>query len=251
MNFKKIIQVFVPLLGIELIFMIPAMIWAMIDHDVHVQIAFLKTMIIIAAVALLFWLISKDAENGFYAREGLVTTGGAWIIMSILGCLPFYFSHEIPSFIDALFETVSGFTTTGSSILVNVEEMSRGLLFWRSFTHWLGGMGVLVFLLAIVPLSGKNEGFTLHILRAESPGPSVGKLVPRMKQTATILYLLYLVLTVLDIVFLMLGGMSLFDALCTGFGTAGTGGFGVKADSLAYYSPYIQNVTTVLIWCEL
>lgn len=248
MNFKKIIQVFVPLLGIELIFMIPAMIWAMIDHDVHVQIAFLKTMIIIAAVALLFWLISKDAENGFYAREGLVTTGGAWIIMSILGCLPFYFSHEIPSFIDALFETVSGFTTTGSSILVNVEEMSRGLLFWRSFTHWLGGMGVLVFLLAIVPLSGKNEGFTLHILRAESPGPSVGKLVPRMKQTATILYLLYLVLTVLDIVFLMLGGMSLFDALCTGFGTAGTGGFGVKADSLASYSPYIQNVTTVFMF---
>lgn len=248
MNFKKILQVFVPLLGIEAVFMIPAIIIATFDHDVHVQIAFLKTVIVILIVAILFWVISRDAKDGFYAREGLVTTGLAWIIMSILGCLPFYFAHEIPSFIDALFETVSGFTTTGSSILINVEEMSRGLLYWRSFTHWLGGMGVLVFLLAIVPLSGKNEGFTLHILRAESPGPSVGKLVPRMKKTAMILYWLYLALTALDYFFLRIGGMPWFDSLCTAFGTAGTGGFGIKADSLASYSPYLQNVTTVFMF---
>ena len=173
--------------------------------------------------------------------------GVSWILMSLFGCLPFYLSGEIPSFIDALFEIVSGFTTTGASIVSNVEGLSRAALYWRSFSHWLGGMGVLVFLLAIVPVSGKNEGFTMHLLRAESPGPNVGKLVPKMRQTAAVLYITYLGLTVLNVLFLLIGDMDLFEAVCTAFGTAGTGGFGVKNDSIAGYSPYIQNVCTVFM----
>ena len=160
--------------------------------------------------------------------------------------MPFYISREIPRFIDAFFEIVSGFTTTGASILSDVEALSKGLLYWRSFSHWLGGMGVLVFLLAIGSGS-KEKGFTMHLLRAESPGPDVGKLVPRMRKTAAILYVLYIGLTVLNIVFLLVGKMPLFEAVCTALGTAGTGGFGVKNDSLASYSPYIQNVTTVFM----
>ena len=151
----------------------------------------------------------------------------------------------MPNYIDALFEIVSGFTTTGASILPAVEDVPKGILYWRSFSHWLGGMGVLVFLLAISSSGG--NGFTMHLLRAESPGPNVGKLVPKMKKTATILYLIYILLTVLDVIFLLLGDMPLFEAVCTAFGTVGTGGFGVKNDSIAGYSPYIQNVCTVFM----
>ena len=151
----------------------------------------------------------------------------------------------MPNYIDALFEIVSGFTTTGASILPAVEGLPKGILYWRSFSHWLGGMGVLVFLLAISSSGG--NGFTMHLLRAESPGPNVGKLVPKMKKTATILYLIYILLTVLDVIFLLLGDMPLFEAVCTAFGTVGTGGFGVKNDSIAGYSPYIQNVCTVFM----
>ena len=173
--------------------------------------------------------------------------GISWIVMSVLGCMPFYLSSEIPNYIDALFETVSGFTTTGASILANVEELSKGTLYWRSFTHWLGGMGVLVFVLAIGTVSDRSNGFTMHLLRAESPGPKVGKLVPKMKETAKILYLIYILLTIINVVFLLIGKMPLFDAVCTAFGTAGTGGFGIKSDSIAGYSPYIQNVCTVFM----
>ncbi|MBQ1468242.1 MAG: TrkH family potassium uptake protein [Solobacterium sp.] len=247
MNYKMIGKITAPILCIEVVFMIPALLIAQVNHDQNAVMAFTRTMIITLAVAGCLGLATRNAKKGFYAREGLVTTGLVWIVMSVLGCLPFYFSGEIPSFVDSLFETISGFTTTGSSILTDVEKMSRGLLYWRSFTHWVGGMGVLVFLLAIVPLSGKNEGYTLHILRAESPGPSVGKLVPRMRQTAMILYMLYVILTVLDVLFLCAGGMPLFEAVCTAYGTAGTGGFGVKGDSIAGYSPYLQNVTTVFM----
>lgn len=165
--------------------------------------------------------------------------------MSLLGCLPFFLSDVIPNYIDALFEIVSGFTTTGASILPAVEDVPKGILYWRSFSHWLGGMGVLVFLLAISSTGG--NGFTMHLLRAESPGPNVGKLVPKMRKTATILYLIYILLTVLDVIFLLLGDMPLFEAVCTAFGTVGTGGFGVKNDSMASYSPYIQNVCTVFM----
>jgi len=171
----------------------------------------------------------------------------SWILLSLFGALPFWFSRQIPRYLDAVFETVSGFTTTGASILNDVEAMSRGCLFWRSFTHWIGGMGILVFMLAVIPLSGKNEGFTLHLMRAESPGPSVGKIVPKMRETAKILYLIYIGLTALNVLFLIAGKMPLLDALCTAFGTAGTGGFGVKADSMAGYSAYLQTVTTVFM----
>ena len=247
MNYKMISRIISFLLCIEAIFMIPATCIALYDNDFTSLVAFLRTIVIILVVALIFWLLSRNANTRFYSREGLVTTGISWIVMSMLGCLPFYISGQIPSYIDCLFEIVSGFTTTGSSILTNVEELSRSLLYWRSFTHWVGGMGVLVFLMAVVPLSGKNDGFTLHILRAESPGPSVGKLVPRMKKTASILYLIYIGLSILNLAFLLIGKMPLFDAICTTFGTAGTGGFGIKADSMAGYSPYLQNVTTVFM----
>lgn len=173
--------------------------------------------------------------------------GVSWIVMSLLGSLPFYISREIPSYLDALFETVSGFTTTGASVLPEVEILSKGILYWRSFTHWLGGMGVLVFVLAVGAFGESSKGFTMHLLRAESPGPQVGKLVPKMKKTAEILYLIYMMLTIVNIIFLLAGGMPLFDSVCTAFGTAGTGGFGIKNDSIASYSPYIQNVCTVFM----
>jgi trk system potassium uptake protein TrkH len=168
--------------------------------------------------------------------------------MSLLGCLPFCISGEIPCYVDALFEMVSGFTTTGASVVPNVEGLSKGILYWRSFSHWLGGMGVLVFLLAVAPGDGQGKGFTMHLLRAESPGPNVGKLVPKMRKTAAILYAIYIALTILNVIFLLFGGMSLFESLCTAFGTAGTGGFGIRNDSLASHSPYIQYVTAVFMF---
>lgn len=247
MNYKLIARIISFILILEALFMIPAWCISMYYHETNASFAIVKSELVILIAASLLWGYSRQAKYNFYAKEGFVTTGLAWIVLSLMGALPFYISQEIPSYVDCVFEMVSGFTTTGSSILPNVEAMDKGLLYWRSFSHWVGGMGVLVFLLAIVPLSGKNEGFTLHILRAESPGPSVGKLVPRMRRTAMILYLIYVVLTVLDIFFLAIGGMPLFEAVCHAFGTAGTGGFGVKVDSFAGYSPYLQNVTTVFM----
>ena len=186
----------------------------------------------------------KPHNPSFYAREGFVTTALGWIVMSLFGCLPFMLTGEIPHFVNALFETVSGFTTTGASILSDVEALSHCSLIWRSFTHWIGGMGVLVFLLAVLPMVG---GSNMHLMKAESPGPSVGKLVPKVRFTAQILYQLYIVLTLLEFILLLLGRMSVFEALCTAFGTAGTGGFGVKNDSIASYSPYIQWVVTIFM----
>ena len=247
MNYKLIARIIGFILILEALFMVPAWSISLLYHETNAAFALLKSQMIILIAAAVLMLASRAAGNNFYAKEGLVTTGLAWIALSLLGALPFWISREIPSYVDAVFETVSGFTTTGSSILLNVEAMDHGLLYWRSFSHWVGGMGILVFLMAVVPLAGKNEGFTLHILRAESPGPSVGKLVPRMRQTAKILYLIYVALTVLDFIFLVAGGMSPFDSICHAFGTAGTGGFGVRADSFASYSPYLQNVTTVFM----
>ena len=247
MNLKMIARLYAMILVIEAAFMIPAVCIGFGYGETHAAMSFLISMAIILAVAGIFALLSRNAQKTFRAKEGLVCVGTSWILMSILGCLPFFLSREIPSYIDALFEIVSGFTTTGASILSDVEALSKCLLYWRSFSHWVGGMGVLVFLLALVPMSGKNEGFTMHLLRAESPGPDVGKLVPKMKQTAMVLYLTYVVLTVLNFLFLIAGNMPLFDAVCTAFGTAGTGGFGVKNDSIAGYSPYLQNVCTVFM----
>ncbi len=180
----------------------------------------------------------------FYLKEGCITTALSWIFLSLFGALPFFLSREIPSYLDALFETVSGFTTTGASILTDVESLSRCSLFWRSFTHWIGGMGVLVFIMAIIPLSG---GSSINLMKAESPGPSVGKFAPKLKSTARILYGIYFALTVLQIILLLIGNMPVFDSVCTAFGTAGTGGFGIKNSSIAGYSPYLQWVITIFM----
>lgn len=188
--------------------------------------------------------MKKPRSTIFYLREGCIATALSWILMSLVGCLPFYFSGSIPSFTDALFETISGFTTTGASILENVEALPYCMLFWRSFTHWIGGMGVLVFLLAVIQMTG---GSNMNLMRAESPGPSVGKLVPKVMHTARILYVIYFGLTIIQIILLLAGHMSVFDALTTAFGTAGTGGFGIKNDSMMSYSPYIQWVVTIFM----
>ena len=187
---------------------------------------------------------NKPEDHVFYLKEGCVATALSWIVLSLSGAFPFVLTGEIQHFADALFETVSGFTTTGSSILSNVEALSYSSLLWRSFTHWIGGMGVLVFLLAIIPMSG---GSNINLMKAESPGPSVGKLVPKIRSTARILYLIYIGMSIILFILLLLGKMPVFDALATTFGTAGTGGFGIKNDSLAGYSPYIQWVTGIFM----
>ena len=248
MNYKMMGRFIAQTLLIEAAFMVPALLISLGYGEMSGITGFLLTFAVMLPATLLLRWICRKAPNAMGATDGLVCVAMSWIAMSIFGCLPFVFSGEIPQFIDALFETVSGFTTTGSSILSNVEALSHGIMYWRSFTHWLGGMGVLVFLLALPSTDGKGSGFTMHLLRAESPGPEVGKLVPKMRQTATILYLIYIGLTVLDFIFLLLGNMPLFDAVCTALGTAGTGGFGIKNDSMASYSPYLQNVTTVFMF---
>ena len=205
--------------------------------------AYLITVAICLLIGFaLVW--KKPKDKTLYSREGFVIVSLSWIVLSIFGALPFFISREIPSYVDALFETVSGLTTTGASILSNVESLSHAALIWRSFTNWVGGMGVLVFVMAFIPLSGGNN---LHIMKAESPGPSVSKLVPRIKTTALILYLIYIALTALEFIFLLCGGMNVFEALCTSFSTAGTGGFGILNSSIADYSSYVQNVITVFM----
>jgi len=247
MNYKMIGRFIAQILTIESVFMIPALIISLCCGEHNAVVGFLITLAIMLVLeAVLFWLC-RGAPNAFYVKEGFACVGVSWIVLSLLGCLPFYISGEIPHFVDAFFEIVSGFTTTGASVVSDIESLSRGILYWRSFSHWLGGMGVLVFLLALGPGSAGKSGFTMHLLRAESPGPDVGKLVPKMRRTATILYLIYIGLTVADVVFLLAGNMPLFDAVCTAFGTAGTGGFGIMNDSMAGYSPYLQMVTAVFM----
>lgn len=247
MNYKMVGRICALFLAVEAVFMLPALLIAVMDGDLRVALAFVVSILIALAASIPLLCLTRRAKDGFYAKEGLVSVGLGWIVLSLFGGLPFFLSGEIPNFIDALFEIVSGFTTTGASVVADVEALSRGILYWRSFSHWLGGMGVLVFLLAVAPVGGKNEGFTMHLLRAESPGPNVGKLVPKMRRTAAILYLIYVLLTVVDFLLLLAGSMPVFDAICTAFGTAGTGGFGIKADSMGGYSPYLQNVTTVFM----
>ncbi|MCR5398579.1 MAG: TrkH family potassium uptake protein [Lachnospiraceae bacterium] len=195
-------------------------------------------------IAGIIMSIAPAEDKTLFLKEGCVATALSWILMSIVGSLPFYISREIPRFVDACFETVSGFTTTGSSILSDIEGLTHASLFWRSATHWIGGMGVLVFLLSIVSLSG---GSTINLMKAESPGPSVGKLVPKIKSTARNLYIIYAVITIIEMIMLMVGGCPAFDAITLAFGTAGTGGFAIKGDSVAGYSSYVQWVVTVFM----
>ncbi len=180
----------------------------------------------------------------FFAREGFIIVALSWITLSFFGAIPFVLSRQIPNFTDALYETVSGFTTTGSSILADVESLNRSTLFWRSFTHWIGGMGVVVFMLAILPMTG---GHNMHLMRAESPGPAVGKLVPRIRDTAKMLYIIYLALTIIQIIILLIAGMPFFDALLTAFSTAGTGGYTIKNSSMAAYSTTIQTISAIFM----
>ena len=227
-----------------LLLLLPAAV-AAIYGEMTVSLAFLVAAAVALVAGTLLTVTCRPKNNSIYAKEGFAIVALAWIAMSAIGALPFVISGEITSYIDAFFETVSGLTTTGASILADVEAMSHGLLFWRSFTHWIGGMGVLVFVMALLPnLSDRS----IHIMRAEMPGPTVGKLVPRAKDTAKILYLIYICMTLAEVILLLCGGMPFFDSVVHSFGTAGTGGFGIKADSIAGYTPYLQWVITVFMF---
>ncbi len=242
MNYSIIRYIIGWVLVLEAIFMLMPGMVALIYQE-QSGVAFAVTAAICAAIG--FLMIGKKPKNkNYYAREGFVIVALSWIVMSLFGALPFTLSKEIPSYVDALFEIVSGFTTTGASILNDVEALSHACLFWRSFSHWIGGMGVFVFLLIVLPLTG---GSNMHLMRAESPGPSVGKLVPKVRETAKILYMIYITMTVVEIVILLLGGMPVFDAITLSFGTAGTGGFGIKNSSIADYSVFCQAVITVFM----
>lgn len=242
MNYSIIIFIIGWILKLEAVFMLLPCAAALIYQESEIT-AFLITMAVCLAVGLPLTR-KKPGKKAFYTKEGFVTAALSWIVLSVMGALPFVISGCIPHPIDALFETVSGFTTTGASILSDVEALPYCMLIWRSFTHWIGGMGVVVFILTLLPLTG---GYHMNLMKAESPGPSVGKLVPKVQSTAKILYGIYIGLTLLQMVLLLAGGMPLFDTICTAFGTAGTGGFGIKNDSIAGYSTYLQVVITVFM----
>lgn len=248
MNVKSISRTVGLILLITGIFQLFPLLIAVIDHEPRNILAYIESLCLILLVGSALLLFSRGGNSMFSAQEGFAATGLSWIFMSAFGALPFFLSGQIPSYVDAFFEMVSGFTTTGASILTDVEALSRCNLFWRSFSHWLGGMGVLVFLLAVVPGARKNGGTGIYLMRAESPGPSVDKLTPHLRQTAMILYGIYILLTALCIGCLLLGGMPVFDSFCIAFGTAGTGGFAIKNSSMGGYSYFLQTVVTVFMF---
>jgi len=242
MNYSIIRYIIGWVLVLEAIFLLLPSLVALIYQEKS-GVAFIVTAVLCAVIGILL-TARKPKNKNYYAREGFVIVALSWIVMSLFGALPFVISGEIPSYVNALFEIVSGFTTTGASILSDVEALSHACLFWRSFSHWIGGMGVFVFLLIVLPLTG---GSNMHLMRAESPGPSVGKLVPKVRETAKILYMIYIAMTLIEMVILALGGMSIFEAVTLSFGTAGTGGFGVKNSSIADYSVFCQTVITIFM----
>lgn len=244
MNYKMTAYVLGKMLGVEaLVLCIPAVV-SLIYGETSDMAAFGITSAVLCVFFLLFG--RKKPENGrIYGKDGLVIVAAAWILWSVFGALPFYLSREIPSYVDALFETVSGFTTTGSTILTDIEALSYGMNFWRCLTHWIGGMGVLVFVMVVTSLDDKSS---MHLMRAEVPGPETDKLVPKARETAKLLYAMYLALTVAEIIFLLAGGMNLYDSIIHSFSTAGTGGFANHNSSVAYYdSAYIDGVVTVFM----
>ncbi len=228
---------------ISVLLFLPAIV-AVIYGEQKSLHAFLITIVCCFVFGLLLSGLFKAKNKVIYAKEGLTIVALTWIIMSAFGALPFVISREIPSFVDAFFETVSGYTTTGASILTDIEAVSKSMLFWRSFTHWIGGMGVLVFVMAILP---NITDRSIHIIRAEIPGPVNGKLMPKVRDTAKVLYLIYIALTALEIVLLCAGGMPFYESVVHSFGTAGTGGFGVKSDSIGSYSPSLQWIITIFM----
>lgn len=244
MNIKMVFNTVGRMLKVvAVLLLLPAFV-ALIYGEKKCLFAFLITFICSMAVGVLLSVFCKAKNKVIFAKEGFAITTLAWVVTALVGAVPFTISGEIPSYVDAIFETVSGFTTTGASILTDVEAMSKSMLFWRSLTHWIGGMGVLVFVMALLPNMSDRS---IHIMRAEMPGPIIGKLVPRVKDTAKILYLIYIVLTVVEIALLILGGMPLFDSVVHSLGSAGTGGFAIKADGLASYSPYCQWVIAIFM----
>lgn len=244
MNRKMVFYMIGQMIKLEAVLLVLPLLVSLIYREHETALSFLITIGIALVLGFALTLIFRTKNRVIYAKEGFVIVALTWLALSAVGCLPFIISGEIPSFFDAFFETVSGFTTTGASVVIDVESMSHGILFWRSFTHWIGGMGVLVFIMAIIPTVTDRS---IHILRAEMPGPIVGKLVPKTKDTAKILYLIYIIMTAVEIVLLLIGGMPLFESTVHAFGTAGTGGFGIKADSIAGYSPYLQWVITIFM----
>ena len=243
MNYSIIFNIIGWVIKVEgFLMLFPALV-ALIYKENNIGIFFGCAAVYYAVGKLLTLKNPKDSR--FYAREGFVAVALSWVVMSILGAIPFIISGEIPSCIDAVFEIVSGFTTTGASILVDVEALSHSMLFWRSFSHWIGGMGVLVFILAILTMAG---GQNIYLIKAESTGPEVGKFVPKLQKTAGYLYIIYVAMSLIQLVLLLAGNMPLFDAICDVFGSAGTGGFGIKADSIAGYSTYIQMVTALFMF---
>ncbi len=245
MNKKMVFSTLGQLTLSEAALMLLPLIVALIYGEIRTVLAFGITIAIAIVVGLTLYFTCKTENKVIFAKEGFVIVAFGWLIMSAIGAIPFVINGDIPSYVDAFFETVSGFTTTGATILLDVEVLSHGGLFWRSFTHWMGGMGVLVFVMAILPSISDRS---IHILRAEMPGPIIGKMVPRAKETARILYVIYFVMTLVQIALLLAGGMNLFESIVHAFGTAGTGGFGVRNDSIASYSPYIQWVITIFMF---
>lgn len=242
MNYKLVFRTLGMVLNFEAACMLLPIICAIVYKE-----GTLMSFAISIAIALAFGIplsIIKVKDKKMYSKDGFCTVALSWMFLSLFGSLPFMISGSIPNFADALFETVSGFTTTGASILKDVETLPKSILFWRSFTHWIGGMGVLVFLVALLPLSG---GSNMHLIKAESPGPNVSKLVPKVRSTAKILYVIYFALTLMQIILMLIGKVNLFDAITITFGTAGTGGFGIKNTSISEYSNYIQIVVTVFM----
>lgn len=246
MNYRMIFSILGKVLCVEAAFMLPALVISLCCGERAAVFGFALTVLLLAALGVPLALLRVKRKE-IFARDGLVTVGLVWLLVSLLGALPFFFSRAIPNYIDAMFETASGFTTTGATILTEIASLPRGILYWRSFTHWLGGMGVLVFLLILSPFGQGSGGEAMHLLRAESPGVKIAKLVPRMRRSTGILYLIYVGLTVIMFLFLIAGKMPVFDSVCMALSVAGTGGFSVLNDSAASYSPYCQWVITAFM----
>ena len=243
MNYAMIRYIIGWILNFEAAFMSPSFVVGLIYREKSAWAIF-ATMLLCLVIGVPMVLLKRPKQAVFYAKDGFVSVGLSWVVLSVMGALPFVISGSIPHPVDALFETVSGFTTTGSSILSDVEALPKCMLFWRSFTHWVGGMGVLVFMLTILPMSG---GYHMNLMRAESPGPSVERFVPTVKSTAKILYGIYICLSLLELLLLLVGKMPMFDALTLTFGTAGTGGFGIKNDRIGRYTTYQQTGITIFM----
>jgi len=247
MNYRMICSIIGRVVCAEAAFMLPPLFIAAFSGERAAAIAFAAAIAVSLALALPF-VLTKPKNKDIFMRDGFITVGLMWVVVSVLGALPYCFSGVMPGFVDCLFESVSGFSTTGGSIMDDIEALPTSILYWRSFTNWLGGMGVLVFLLVLSPLVAKDSGENMYLLRAESPGIRIAKLVPRMKNSATILYLIYIALTLILFILLLFDGLTVFDALTLSFSTAGTGGFSIYDVSVAAYRPYVRSVVALFMF---